>query len=125
MNTRKTIYEMLFKNNETQLETHEVELAVFDEIKAARAEIEARSQSSIDEVKAFEARFKDIKKKMEVNATYVDKIYTENRKKFQDASDKAKALGIELPKEWYNELDALRKSSNRIPQTNLANIFPI
>lgn len=116
---------MLFKNNETQLETHEVELAVFDEIKAARAEIEARSQSSIDEVKAFEARFKDIKKKMEVNATYVDKIYTENRKKFQDASDKAKALGIELPKEWYNELDALRKSSNRIPQTNLANIFPI
>ena len=115
---------MLFKE-ETKLSTHNVELAVFDEIKAARAEIEARLQSSIDEVKAFEVKFKDLKKKMEINAAYVDKIYTENRKKFQDASDKAKELGIKLPKEWFNELDALRKSSNKIPQTTLANIFPI
>ena len=62
---------------------------------------------------------------MDVNATYVEKIYTENRKKFQDASDKAKALGLELPKQWFDELEALRKVSNKIPQSNLGNVFPI
>ena len=124
MNTLKTVFGKLFKE-ETQLASHEVELAVFDEIKAARTEVETRVQTSIDEIKAFEIKFKDLKKKMDVNAAYVEKIYTENRKKFQDASDKAKALGLELPKQWFDELEALRKVSNKIPQSNLGNVFPI
>lgn len=124
MNTRKTIYNKLF-TEKTELAKHEVELAVFDEIKAARAEVEARVQSSIDEIKAFEVRFKDLKKKMDVNAAYVEKIYTENRKKFQDSADKAKALGLELPKQWFDELELLRKSSTKIPQSNIGNVFPV
>jgi predicted DNA-binding protein (UPF0251 family) len=125
MNTLKTVYSKLFKEETTNLASHEVELAVFDEIKAARTEVETRVQTSIDEIKAFEIKFKDLKKKMDVNAAYVEKIYTENRKKFQDASDKAKALGLELPKQWFDELEALRKVSNKIPQSNLGNVFPI
>ena len=104
---------------------HNVELALIDKIISARKEVEARSESALNEAKVFEAKFNDLKKKLDADSKYVEKLYTEARNSYQDVRDKAKELGLDIPKEWDKEMDLIRTASSKIPTTNLGNIFPI
>lgn len=95
MNTRKTIYEKLFKNDETKLATHEVELAIADDVKKAYANAIAARKKSFDEYQKLKPLVANaLKMQLDLQKANQDAI------PLFDTYEKAvKELGLELPKE--------------------------
>jgi hypothetical protein len=95
MNTRKTVYEMLFKNNETQLETHEVDLAMADDVKKAYASAIAARKKSFDEYQKLKPLLANaLKMQLDLQKLNQDAV------PIFDRYEKAvKELGLDLPKE--------------------------
>jgi hypothetical protein len=95
MNTRKTIYEMLFKNNETQLETHEVDLAMADDVKKAYAAAIAARKKSFDEYQKLRPLLANaLKMQLDLQKLNQDAVPIFDR--YEQA---VKELGLDLPKE--------------------------
>lgn len=95
MNTRKTIYEKLFKNDETKLATHEVELAIADDVKKAYANAITARKKSFDEYQKLKPLVANaLKMQLDLQKANQDAI------PLFDTYEKAvKELGLELPKE--------------------------
>jgi hypothetical protein len=95
MNTRKTVYEMLFKNDKTELGTHEVELAIADDVKKAYANAIAARKKSFDEYQKLKPLVANaLKMQLDLQKANQDAI------PLFDTYEKAvKELGLELPKE--------------------------
>ena len=95
MNTRKTVYEMLFKNNETQLETHEVDLAIADDVKKAYAAAIAARKKSFDEYQKLRPLLANaLKMQLDLQKLNQDAVPIFDR--YEQA---VKELGLDLPKE--------------------------
>jgi hypothetical protein len=95
MNTRKTVYEMLFKNNETQLETHEVDLAMADDVKKAYAAAIAARKKSFDEYQKLRPLLANaLKMQLDLQKLNQDAVPIFDR--YEQA---VKELGLDLPKE--------------------------
>lgn len=101
MNTRKTVYEKLFRNNETKLATHEIELALFDEIK------NALKNYGVNNGKIVKANATVTKSVQAINSAMKDANIVVNKQmgkgvlamaqKFQAQLDKtAKELGVSM-----------------------------
>lgn len=101
MNTRKTVYEKLFRNEETKLATHEIELALFDEIK------NALKNYGVNNGKIVKANATVTKSVQAINSAMKDANIVVNKQmgkgvlamaqKFQAQLDKtAKELGVSM-----------------------------
>lgn len=101
MNTRKTVYERLFRNEETKLATHEIELALFDEIK------NALKNYGVNNSKIVKANATVTKSVQAINSAMKDANIVVNKQmgkgvlamaqKFQAQLDKtAKELGVSM-----------------------------
>jgi phosphoenolpyruvate carboxylase len=101
MNTRKTVYEKLFRNDETKLATHEIELALFDEIK------NALKNYGVNNGKIVKANATVTKSVQAINSAMKDANIVVNKQmgkgvlamaqKFQAQLDKtAKELGVSM-----------------------------
>lgn len=101
MNTRKTVYERLFRNEETKLATHEIELALFDEIK------NALKNYGVNNSKILKANATVTKSVQAINSAMKDANIVVNKQmgkgvlamaqKFQAQLDKtAKELGVSM-----------------------------
>lgn len=105
MNTRKTVYEKLFRNNETQLATHEVELASLQNVtKLDDAAFKLKDKALILVQKAKESLSIAINNSGQT-ITAFEKVILE-----VDALEKSvKDLGVTLP----NEARIARDSAKR------------
>jgi hypothetical protein len=101
MNTRKTVYEKLFRNDKTELATHEIELALFDEIK------NALKNYGVNNGKIVKANATVTKSVQAINSAMKDANIVVNKQmgkgvlamaqKFQAQLDKtAKELGVSM-----------------------------
>jgi hypothetical protein len=93
MNTRKTVYEKLFRNNETKLAAHEVELGLIQEL-------ESSSKANIDLAAKLDTEFTKFAEIRSIIRSDLSRLTTQNK----DVSDRinkaitaAKELGVESP----------------------------
>lgn len=116
MNTRKTIYDKLFKNNETELGTHKVELALVDDLKQSIAFIQKANEAINLSVKNYE----DSYKKMQTENKGAKSTLETQAKLINVIEAKAKELGLNataIPN--YNEVNKLWETlSNLIDKVN-------
>ena len=86
---------MLFKNNETQLETHKVDLAMADDVKKAYASAIAARKKSFDEYQKLKPLLANaLKMQLDLQKLNQDAV------PIFDRYEKAvKELGLDLPKE--------------------------
>lgn len=99
MDTRKSVYEKLFRNNETQLATHEIQLALADELKSAvksaqaSAAMYAKHKATVEKsVAAMKASVEMLK----LNKDWGKKVLA-NAQKYKAQLDKlSKELGVNL-----------------------------
>jgi hypothetical protein len=93
MNTRKTIYEKLFRNDKTELATHEVDLALADDIKkavdASIAYKDIRTKSWNKASTPLIALFDVLRAELGTAQTAMAGI--------NSLKEKTKALGVEMP----------------------------
>ncbi len=86
---------MLFKNNETQLETHEVDLAMADDVKKAYAAAIAARKKSFDEYQKLRPLLANaLKMQLDLQKLNQDAVPIFDR--YEQA---VKELGLDLPKE--------------------------
>ena len=121
---RDNILKDVYANDKIELSSIDVKLGIIDELKASQVEVSTRLQSSLKSVVVFESKFKDFKDQLNKESQYMYKIFAESIKKWDIAKNKAKELGIELPKEWNAAVESIRKDVAKMPFTNLQNIFP-
>lgn len=93
MNTRKTVYEKLFRNDETQLSSYDVELALADDIKkavdASVAYKDLRNKSWNKASTPLIALFDVLRAELGAAQTAMAGI--------NSLKEKTKALGVEMP----------------------------
>ena len=115
MNTRKTVYNKLFKE-ETKLATHEVELALVDDLKQSIAFILKANEAVNLSVKNYE----DSYKKMQTENKGAKSILDTQAKLINVVETKAKELGVNatsIPN--YNEVNKSWETlSNLIDKVN-------
>ena len=97
MNTRKTVYNKLFKE-ETKLSTHEVELALVDDLNKVVSEyikVNANFTTVFNEHKELDNRFMALKTKAREFYALDKKIYAESQKVINNITKQAKDLGVD------------------------------
>ena len=106
MNTRKTVYNKLFKEEEVNLTTHEIDLGLLEDSKAVTAKVNLE-KSNIDKMKVKATEIKkmieqaaklklDMEKTYTNNKTLLGKLNGENRKLFDNIFKQAKEIGIDI-----------------------------
>jgi uncharacterized protein (DUF3084 family) len=97
MNTLKTVFEKLFKE-ETQLASHEVELALVDDLKKVVSEYiksNANYQTVFNEHKSLDDKFMALKAKAREFYAFDKKVYADSQKVIANVTKQAKDLGID------------------------------
>lgn len=100
MNTRKTVYNKLFKD-ETKLASHNVELAVIDDIKKQQESLTKRYLSEMDKIAKIRTDIKTI-------ISNISALNSETEKSYQASIDlmkKIDELGVQIP----NDLNSSTK----------------
>ena len=95
MNTRKTIYDKLFRNDETQLAKHEVELALIDELK----KIMNRALSRKAEFQKFSQNIQQQLDNLKAASNMWNRDLSEGQTLVSDLVMKAKEIGVSIPSE--------------------------
>lgn len=93
MNTRKTVYEKLFRNNETKLAAHEVELGLIQEL-------ESSSKKNNDLANKLDSDFTQFASIRNSITSNLARLTTENNDvaaKINAAIKTARDLGVESP----------------------------
>ncbi len=93
MNTRKTVYEKLFRNNETKLDTHQVELGLIQEL-------ESSSKKNNDLANKLDSDFTQFASVRNSITSNLARLTTENNEvaaKINAAIKAARDLGVESP----------------------------
>jgi hypothetical protein len=94
MNTLKTVYGKLFKE-ETKLASHEVELAITDDIKKImQTAVNNKNSYSSEALRAVD----QIKKAKNIGLEWRDNLQ-KAQQKIIELTNSAKALGLDIPKE--------------------------
>jgi len=131
MNTRKTIYNKLFKE-ETKLATHEVELGLLEDTKAFTAKVNVE-KSNIDKMKVKATEIKkmieqaaklklDMEKIYSNNKTLLGKLNGENRKLFDNISKQVKEIGVDINSvPAYKEYVSTNQLISELQDVNQAN----
>lgn len=116
MNTRKTVYNKLFKE-ETKLATHEVDLALADDLKQSIVFLQKANEAVNSAIKVYE----DSYKKMQTESKGANSILDTQSKLINTVEAKAKELGINaasIPN--YNEVnkswEALSATIDKVKQ---------
>ena len=97
MNTLKTVFGKLFKE-ETQLASHEVELALVDDLKKVVSEYiksNANYQTVFKEHKSLDDKFMALKAKAREFYAFDKKVYADAQKVIANVTKQAKDLGID------------------------------
>jgi hypothetical protein len=131
MNTRKTIYNKLFKE-QTKLTTHEVELGLLEDTKAFTAKVNVE-KSNIDKMKVKATEIKkmieqasklklDMEKTYSNNKTLLGKLNGENRKLFDNISKQVKEIGVDINSvPAYKEYVSTNQLISELQDVNQAN----
>ena len=112
MNTLKTVFGKLFKE-ETQLASHEVELALVDDIKSSIAFLDKDALPVMDKFWDAVETVKNLQALLKQNVS----LYDKTEKDINNLQSQAKLLGINTPPEILKSLSKLQKdrqSLNRI-----------
>jgi predicted nucleic acid-binding Zn-ribbon protein len=138
MNTLKTVYNKLFKE-ETTLASHEVELGIIDDftkevnaaitngdlIKKENTEIEKNLSTYFKLKSDLENQKKSLETNLQAIQTRIDNInvgYNRTNKIYQDLVNKASDLGIDYPKNIdvsFKNLEDLLKYTKSISTKNV------
>ena len=103
MNTRKTVYEKLFRNDETQLSTHQIELALIDDVDKAYKDAMAAREKSFD-------IYYSVKTKVEAAVKEINALKSVNEKAvplYAKLDQFVKEVGIPMPPLYKDQKDNL------------------
>ncbi len=103
MNTRKTVYEKLFRNDETQLSTHQIELALIDDVDKAYKDAMAAREKSFD-------IYYSVKTKVEAAVKEINALKSVNEKAvplYAKLDQFVKEVGITMPPLYKDQKDNL------------------
>jgi|LakMenE18May11ns_1017448.scaffolds.fasta_scaffold8891834_1 uncharacterized protein (DUF3084 family) len=98
MNTLKTVFGKLFKEETTNLASHEVELALVDDLKKVVSEYiksNANYQTVFNEHKSLDDKFMALKAKAREFYAFDKKVYADAQKVIANVTKQAKDLGID------------------------------
>ncbi len=123
MNIEKVVNQKLFSKTKQKLE--KVDLALVDDIKTMQNQAMRLAQNARDIAKDAEKEFQKAKSETQKANEKVENIRKQAFNAIIDAREKAKEIGIELPRELYDRYDEIEEAGRKIPITNLANVFPI
>jgi uncharacterized protein (UPF0333 family) len=105
MNTTKSVYNKLFKEEATELASHEVNLALTDDIKKLM-------QAALNDKNAYEAEalraVDQIKKAKAIGINWRTNLQDAS-KKINELVNQAKAIGLEVPREITAYQDVVSK----------------
>jgi hypothetical protein len=111
MNTRKTVYNKLFKE-ETKLATHEVELGLLDDLNSLNSQGETLRQG----VNKFFALNQQMIAYAKEERAKLNKYLTASEKLMQTSESKAKELGIDI-----NDNISYKNAKSRLSEINTVN----
>jgi hypothetical protein len=125
MNTQKSIYEKLFKNEQTELASHKIDLGVVEDIASSTAKsnkFEADILSLVKDADTATAQLKTIQDNLTKQIASIQKLATDALKNY-DAQEKiwdkakiaAENLGLKKEeikgwKEFENSMSTIRKA---------------
>ncbi len=105
MNTMKSVYNKLFKEEATELASHEINLALTDDIKKLM-------QAALNDKNAYEAEalraVDQIKKAKAIGINWRTNLQDAS-KKINELVNQAKAIGLEVPREITAYQDVVSK----------------
>jgi hypothetical protein len=108
MNTLKTVFGKLFKEETTNLASHEVELATIDELKSDVIAYNKALDNYNNDFKAMQSQLRDLS----VKYGKLSDVYMTWFSFYNDTEKKANELGIKLPNEIIKlEKDAITNSN--------------
>jgi len=121
---KKEVLEKLY-GSKIELSEVNVDLALIDDFKKMLTSMSAEAKKAYDDAKKVDDLHKSVNDKNKVIADKLLKQSKEAYVQLRNAEGQAKNLGIELPKEFYDTFQAISDISNKVPVSNLGNVFPI
>jgi hypothetical protein len=109
MNTRKTVYNKLFKD-EVNLSTHEVELALFDDFKKAQSASQNMYGNAVGKALNLEKNFNDVLSDLKMAQQAAERANAVGSKFENDI----KSLGVDLPPMYNSTKERLLDDTKRI-----------
>jgi outer membrane protein TolC len=106
MNTTKSVYNKLFKEEATELASHEINLSLHDEAMAAYKLTFKAGQSAIDEMKKVKAAVDTAKSNMQGYA----KVYQNSEEAFARLEKLVKEIGVPLPPQVVNDQKTVKEN---------------
>jgi predicted nucleic acid-binding Zn-ribbon protein len=113
-----------FEKN-VELAEVKVDLALLDDIKKIESTVSTEAKKAYDEAKKVDDLHKKVNASNKAILNKLEKIRQDLFNQISDAKDQAKNLGIELPREFTDRYQAIVDFINKVPVSNLGNVFPI
>ena len=104
MNTMKSIYNKLFKEESTELASHEVHLATLDQLLTNYISATKREKESADEYLILKTDIARAKQRISDNLLISERTIEQ----FNQFEKDAKALGLSLPPDVQKNLNSLK-----------------
>lgn len=126
MGTLENIFKQWNKNSEkTELASERIELKILDELKAAQTIANKTTEAAYKDAEKAEKLYQSVNATNKKRQAEIEQLYEETRKRYQNARDAAKDLGLDVPKEWNVAMDNLNFATTNVPVSNIGNIFPL
>jgi len=126
MSTLESIFKKWNENSEkTELASERIELKILDELKAAQTIANKTTEAAYKDAEKAEKLYQSVNATNKKRQAEIEQLYEETRKRYQDARDAAKDLGLDVPKEWDVAIDNLNFATTNVPVSNIGEIFPL